>query len=63
MFRGHVKRDKNQYREAKYLKGNLPASHVFLQMDFAEDYKCQTQDKVQSVYWNAAHPFVIYYNT
>ena len=36
-------------------------------MDFAEDYKCKTQDEVQSTYWNAnhstIHPVVIYYNT
>lgn len=24
-------------------------------MDFAEDYECQTQDEVQSAYWNATH--------
>ena len=36
-FKGHAERVKNQYREAKHLKENLPASHIFVQMDFAED--------------------------
>ena len=38
-----------------------------MQIDFAEDYKCQTQDEVQSAYWNITHvtipPGVTYYNT
>ena len=66
-FKGHVERVKSTYREAKHLKGNPPASHLFVQMDFAEGYKCQTQVEVQSAYWNAtlvtSHPVVIYYNT
>ena len=36
-------------------------------MDFAENYKCQTEDEVQSAYWNVTHvtihAVVIYYNT
>ena len=38
-----------------------------MQLGFAEDYKCQTQDEVQSAYWNATHVtihrVVIYYST
>ena len=34
-------------------------------MDFAEDYKCQSQDEIQSAYWNTTqvtiHPAVVYY--
>ena len=29
------------------LKNVLRSTHVFIQMDFPEDYKCSTQDEVQ----------------
>ena len=36
-----------------------------MQMDFAEDYRCQSQQEVQSAYWNpeqvTIHPMVFYY--
>ena len=61
----HVQRVKNQYWECMRLKTALPSIHIFIQMDFAEDYKCFTQDEVQSTYWNSTHvtnhPTVIYF--
>ena len=43
----------------------LPSTHLFVQMDFAEDYKCSTQNEVQLAYWNSTHvtihSTVIYY--
>jgi len=59
-FREHIER---QCLEVRKLKDNLPAGHVLLQMDFAENYLCQTVE-VQSAYWNQTmvtlHPAVSY---
>ena len=52
-FKDHVERVKNQYNQFKQLKEILPSNHAMVQMDFAEDYKCQSQDEIQSAYWNA----------
>ena len=64
-FKDHVERVKNQYNQVKQLKEILPSNHAMVQMDFAEDYKCQSQDEIQSAYWNATqvtlHPTVVYY--
>ena len=36
-----------------------------MHMDFSEDYRCRSQEEVQSAYWNSTaislHPVVIYY--
>ena len=64
-FKDHVERVKNQYNQVKRLKEILPNNNVLVQMDFAEDYKCQSQDEIQSSYWNTTqvtiHPAVVYY--
>ena len=64
-FKDHVERVKNQYNQVKQLKEILPSNHAMVQMDFAEDYKCQSQDEIQSAYWNATqvtlHPTVVYH--
>ena len=64
-FKDHVERVKNQYNQFKQLKEILPSNHAMVQMDFAEDYKCQSQDEIQSAYWNATqvtlYPTVVYY--
>ena len=56
-----------QFREQKYLKENLPPNHVYIHMDFAEDYGCRSQNEIQSVYWSpiqiTIHPAVMYYKT
>ena len=61
-FKDHVERVKNQYYQVKMLKEILPNNNVLVQMDFAEDYKCQSQDEIQSAYWNTTqvtiHPAV-----
>ena len=42
----------------------MPAHDVIIKMDFAEDYRCQSQQEVQSAYWNpeqvTIHPMVSY---
>ena len=64
-FKDHAGRVKNQYNQVKQLKEILPSNHAMVQMDFAEDYKCQSQDEIQSAYRNATqvtlHPTVVYY--
>ncbi|XP_046544601.1 uncharacterized protein LOC124254795 [Haliotis rubra] len=64
-FREHVARVQTQYAQLRFLKGNLPDSHVIIQMDFAENYLCQCLDEIQSAYWNATmvtlHPAVVYF--
>ena len=37
-FKEHAKKVKIQYEELRRLKENLPAGHVIVQMDFAENY-------------------------
>ena len=66
-FKDHMERVKNQYNQFKQLKEILPSNHAMVQMDFPEDYKCQcqSQDEIQSAYWNATqvtlHSSVVYY--
>ena len=64
-FKDHIERVKNQYNQVKRLKEILPNNNVLVQMDFEEDYKCQSQDEIQSAYWNTTqvtiHPAVVYY--
>lgn len=49
----------------KRLKENLPEGEVIAQVDFAENYLCQSCDEVQSAYWNSTmvslHPIVVYF--
>ena len=46
------------------LKTVWRSTNVFVQMDFAEDYKCSTQDEVQPPYSNLTlvtiHPTMVY---
>ena len=64
-FKDDVERVKSQYNQVKRLKEILPNNNVMVQMDFAEDYKCQSQEEIQSAYWNTTqvtmHPAVVYY--
>ena len=64
-FKGHVERVKNQCYQVKRLKEILPNNNAIVQMNLAEDYKCQSQDKIQSAYWNTnqvtIHPAVVYH--
>lgn len=65
-FVEHVSRVTQQYRSVKAMKDNLPKNHVLVQMDFSENYNCQTVEEIQSAYWNASmvtlHPTIIYFN-
>ena len=64
-FLGHIARVKTQYKELAAIKQNLPSDEVLVQMDFAENFTCQSLDEVQSAYWNSTcvtlHPTVVYY--
>jgi hypothetical protein len=62
LFLQHVDRVRHQYRSAAELKAKLPINEVVVQMDFAENFACQTADEIQSAYWNCTnvtlHPVV-----
>ena len=64
-FKAHAERVKVQYGQLKALKSDLPQGHMIVQMDFAENYSCQSVEEVQSAYWNSTmvtlHPAVAYY--
>ena len=51
-FRSHISRIAALFREQKYLKENLPPNHVYMHMDFADDYRCRSQNDIQSAYWS-----------
>lgn len=65
LFIQHTERISAQYTALNDLKTNLPQGHAIVQMDFAENFQCQTMDEIQSAYWNATsitlHPVVAYY--
>lgn len=65
-FEAHAERVKAQYGQLKELKSNLPEGHMIVQMDFAENYTCQSVEEVQSAWWNGTmvtlHPAVAYFN-
>ncbi|CAC5395762.1 unnamed protein product [Mytilus coruscus] len=63
-FTCHVDRVKAQYTAVRDMKRQLPDNHALVQMDFAENYSCQTLEEIQSAYWNASmvtlHPTITY---
>lgn len=65
-FVSHVKRVTAQYKGVKAMKENLPKDHVLIQMDFSENFSCQTLEEIQSAYWNAQmvtlHPTIVYFH-
>jgi hypothetical protein len=64
-FLKHMERIAKQYTAISDLKNSFPIGHAVVQMDFAENFQCQTMDEIQSAYWNATsvtlHPVVAYY--
>ena len=66
-FCSHIIRISAQFREQKYLKKNLPPNHVYIHMDFTEDYRCRLQNEIHSAYWSPTevtiHLVVMYYKT
>ena len=64
-FREHVLRISTQYKQLRFLKDSLSDDQLIVQMDFAENYSCQSLDEIQSTYWKQTsvtlHPTVIYY--
>lgn len=67
LFSDHVQRMKQQYKEIRRLKEQLPPHQHVVHMDFAENYSCRGVDEVQSAYWSQTqvtlHPTVIYSTT
>ena len=65
VFREHDKRVSTQYKAQRTLKENLNDGHVAIHLDFTEDYRCRSQEEVQSAYWNTStvtlHPAVVYF--
>ena len=47
-FRGHRERIKQQFIVQRILKENLEQNHVYIHMDFTEDYRCRSQEEIQS---------------
>ena len=66
-FLDHVDRVFAQYEFIRKKKEALKPGEVLVQMDFSENFLCQTNDEIQSAYWNATavtlHPIVVYYRT
>ena len=66
-FSEHVHRLRSQFQQLKANKELLPAHHMIVQMDFAENYSCRSLDEVQTAYWNQTsvtlHPVVVYFRT
>lgn len=65
-FMDHVKRVRTQFIANERLKKNLPTGECVVQMDFAENYVCNSMDEIQSAYWTNAsvtlHPVVVWSN-
>ncbi|MEW8542103.1 MAG: hypothetical protein AB2693_01095 [Candidatus Thiodiazotropha sp.] len=63
----HVDRVKQQYSSIKKMKEKLVPGHAIVQMDFAENYSCESMEEVQSAYWNntmvTLHPAIVYYKS
>ena len=64
-FRTHADRIKTQYLAQRTLKENLHDTDIYIHMEFAEDYRCRSQEEIQSAYWSQTqvtiHPVVAYY--
>ncbi|MES9884689.1 MAG: hypothetical protein ABW185_27915 [Sedimenticola sp.] len=64
LFMEHSERVHQQFKSIAELKTNLPSNEVVVQMDFAENFVCQSADEIQSAYWNSTsvtlHPVVVY---
>ena len=54
-----------QYQQCKEVRDNLPEGAVLMQADFAENYRCDYQDEIQSAHWSysqvTVHPIVCHY--
>ena len=57
---------KSQKAVTNTVKENIPKSHLTIQMDFSENFICNSVDDFQSTYWNLAavtyHPVVVHFN-
>lgn len=50
----HLFQAKWQHRQFSTLLNNLPLGWVVLNMDFAENYVCVSQNEIQSAHWGHA---------
>ena len=48
----HVKVADWQHHQYQQLKDNLPRGHAMCTVDFAENYLCKFQSKIQSAHWS-----------
>ncbi|XP_013411104.2 uncharacterized protein LOC106174215, partial [Lingula anatina] len=64
-FSRHLANFRWQYQQFRTLKCNLPPTWALVVMDFAENFLCKYQNKVQSIYWFynqvTVHPCVLHY--
>ena len=64
-FTEHAERVSSQYQAQGNLEESLPSNHVYIHMDFEEDYRCRSRDEIQSAYWSPTqvtiHSVVTYY--
>ena len=54
-FIEHSTRIKEQFKAQRTLKQRLQEGllgHVYIHLDFAEDYRCRCQEEIQSAYWS-----------
>ena len=63
----YLQRERDRKRKAYIPTALLTESEAIVQMDFAENYTCQSLEEVQSAYWNASmvtlHPAIAYYRS
>ena len=55
-FSSHLRRAKWQNEQKKLLIENLPANQVCCVHDYSENYTCQHQDQLQSLYYTMVKP-------
>ena len=55
-----------QFKAIRSLKEHSPEHYIILQIDFAENYSCNTVEEISCAYFNEAgitiHPVVGYYD-
>ena len=64
-FPNHIFRANWQYNQFNHMKKNVNDEDCVMVYDFAENFRTQYQDEVQSAHWNytqtTIHPVVCYY--
>ena len=60
-FRQHTERIRHQFRVQRKLKEDLPEKHAYLHMDFVKDYRCCSQEEIQSKEWYSSSSIVCFH--